>query len=288
MAAEFRSFNNFRNVEKAINGLNGILSGVTADKELNEQEILFLDIWLKSQERLKKDGDVIDLLDLIGDILQDGIVDQDEIDDLKQLCADILNYKKISNHDNEGAINEFLGLLQGVTADGQVNIKEFNYVREWIKAHGNLTSVWPIDAVFKHILQITEDEQVTGEELSEFAEMLKLITGSRFNETGSADGSVTEFLQDEVAELNHNGTFCFTGTFISGPRRAIEQLASERGATLKSGITQQLNYLVIGSVASKDWMFSSHGRKIEAAVKLRNEGHPIKIITEQRWLELVL
>lgn len=116
---------------------------------------------------------------------------------------------------------------------------------------------------------------------------MKLVTGSRFDETGSADGSATEFLQDEITELNFERSFCFTGKFVSGSRKTIEKVAAERGATLKDNISQQVDYLVIGSVASRDWMFTSHGRKIESAVKLRNEGHNIKIITEKRWLELI-
>lgn len=287
MKEHSRTFNNFRNIEKAINSLKGILSGLTADRKLNEHEVLFLDVWLKSQEHLHEDGDVIDLLDLTCDILRDGIIEQEELDDLNELCVDILSYKKAFTYEAEGVINEFLGVLQGVTADGVVNIKEFDFVSSWIKSHSDLKSTWPIDVVQKRILEITEDNHVSDAELADFAETMKLVTGSRFDETGSADGSATEFLQDEITELNFERAFCFTGKFVSGSRKTIEKAAAERGATLKDNISQQVDYLVIGSVASRDWMFTSHGRKIESAVKLRNEGHNIKIITEKRWLELV-
>ena len=41
---------------KAIHGLRGILTGVVADKRLNEKEFLFLDVWLKSQQYLAEHG----------------------------------------------------------------------------------------------------------------------------------------------------------------------------------------------------------------------------------------
>jgi len=40
---------------------------------------------------------------------------------------------------------------------------------------------------------------------------------------------------------------------------------------------------VIGTLASSDWRFSSHGRKIEKAIKLKEEGLPMVIIAEQTW-----
>jgi len=63
-----------RNTDKAVNGLLGILSGITADRRLNELEVLFLDVWLKSNQHLSNDPDAIDLIDLISDILSDGVV----------------------------------------------------------------------------------------------------------------------------------------------------------------------------------------------------------------------
>ena len=50
-------------------------------------------------------------------------------------------------------------------------------------------------------------------------------------------------------------------------------------------MSRAVNYLVIGTLASRDWRFSSHGRKIEKAVKLRGQGVPIRIISERVWLK---
>ncbi|MDX7612147.1 BRCT domain-containing protein [Aeromonas caviae] len=44
--------------------------------------------------------------------------------------------------------------------------------------------------------------------------------------------------------------------------------------------------LIVGSLASRDWMFTSHGRKIEAAIKNREEGHDIRIINEEDWVRI--
>jgi hypothetical protein len=43
------------------------------------------------------------------------------------------------------------------------------------------------------------------------------------------------------------------------------------------------HYLVIGVFASRDWMYTNYGRKIERAVELRQCGSGIAIISEEHW-----
>ncbi len=38
---------------------------------------------------------------------------------------------------------------------------------------------------------------------------------------------------------------------------------------------------------SRDGRFSSHGRKIEKAIKLKEKGMPVVIITERTWLKYI-
>jgi len=49
-------------------------------------------------------------------------------------------------------------------------------------------------------------------------------------------------------------------------------------------ITQKLDYLIIGELSSRDWRFSSYGRKIEKAMLLQEKGHALQIVTEEAWL----
>jgi hypothetical protein len=58
-----------------------------------------------------------------------------------------------------------------------------------------------------------------------------------------------------------------------------------KGGLPAPSITKKLNYLVIGSVGSRDWAHSTHGRKIEKAVSYRNGGAPLAIIGEEHWAD---
>jgi hypothetical protein len=50
-------------------------------------------------------------------------------------------------------------------------------------------------------------------------------------------------------------------------------------------VTSKTDVLVVGMIASPDWIQSTHGRKIEAAISMKQGGHPIVIVPEEHWLE---
>ena len=96
----------------------------------------------------------------------------------------------------------------------------------------------------------------------------------------------TAYFDDPIEEFIHSGKcICFTGKFISGARREVEAKAKSLGASTHPNISSKVNAVIIGSLASRDWRFSNHGRKIEKALKLQSEGHEMIIISEKVWIE---
>jgi NAD-dependent DNA ligase len=77
--------------------------------------------------------------------------------------------------------------------------------------------------------------------------------------------------------------FCFTGKFFSGTRQWCEDQVVQRGGAI-GGISRKLNYLVVGEIGSRDWIHSTHGRKIEKAVELVNAGDGLAIVGEEHWV----
>lgn len=65
----------------------------------------------------------------------------------------------------------------------------------------------------------------------------------------------------------------------------IEQIISDKGSEINSSINKSVNYLVIGTLASRDWLYASHGRKIEKALLLKCGGSEIRVITEPTLLK---
>jgi NAD-dependent DNA ligase len=78
-----------------------------------------------------------------------------------------------------------------------------------------------------------------------------------------------------------------TGEFIFGTRAACERLTLKAGGMPLDKVTKHVDVLVIGTRLSPDWAHTSFGRKIQRAAELQEQGHPIEIISERRWLEVV-
>ncbi len=281
-----RAFNYSRNRDKAAYALRGILYGIVADKELNEMEVMFLDIWIRSQENLDADGDVIDLLDAIGDILEDGYISKKELKELNGLVADIIEYGRQSSEGIEDGINELLGFLLGIAADGKITNSEFEALDRWLVNNSYISNKWPANILIDRVKEIKADGVVDEEEKQDLLESLKQITGQRFDETGDAYGAVAEVFSDDIVEFYHQDKkVCFTGKFVCGTRKVCEQSAKEKGALIAKSISADLDVLIIGTIASRDWRFTSHGRKIEKVLEYKQKGRKMMILSERAWLK---
>ena len=115
---------------------------------------------------------------------------------------------------------------------------------------------------------------------------VKQVTGTDTDESGVSIEASTEVWEDSLDELIVSGSvFCLTGDFVSGDRESVDTMLRCLGGETNSSVNKTVTYLVIGTLASRDWLYTSHGRKIEKALLLKREGSEIKIITERSLLK---
>ncbi|MGY3888005.1 hypothetical protein [Aeromonas aquatica] len=171
------SFGYKRNKQKALISLHGILSGLTADQRLNETEVLFMATWLKSDSEFKKDGDFLDIQDLIHDVLEDGIITADEKEDLLNLLNDVLQYNEIEHDNMDALVNMLLGFLQGISADSNIVEQEVHALRALLLKHRDLLASWPGSLLFNRLNDILADGEITEDEREDLLELtLERIT----------------------------------------------------------------------------------------------------------------
>jgi serine/threonine protein kinase len=89
-------------------------------------------------------------------------------------------------------------------------------------------------------------------------------------------GGVTRLRGKQVA---------FTGR-LSMPRREAARLVTDAGGKVSSAVTTRTEVLVRG-VGSPAWIADDQGRKLLAAVRIRERGGRIRVINESRFLRLV-
>lgn len=281
------AFNFRENVDKAFENLLGILSGVQADVAMTDGEIIFLQNWLSDQKYLHDDPDVFDLLDLLRSVLEDGFITAEEKQDLSQFVSIVLEYRDdyvyMANVDKE-AFRRALGIFSGIASDDELSDMELSYLNEWLDSHGELICHWPISEVNRVVKSALEDGVITSDEREGILSVLHEAVGGAFSDDGAASGKTTTLPLDDIECVEFDGrVFCVTGTMTYGSRKDCHDLITSLGGKISKGITKQLDYLVVGPVASRDWFNTSYGRKIEKAVGYRDEGCRLKIVSEEVW-----
>lgn len=271
--------------QRALNGLRGILAGIVADQQLNEKEFLFLDAWLQSQQFLADDDEVKQILAQVGEILADGKVSPDELNQMRDLVTTFLERSTDEQYDNVDQIDELMGFLTGVASDGVLNDSEVNALSSWLDSHHRVRSIWPASVIIERLDVILDDGIISEEERSDLLQTMRRLTSAKVNPTGINYEASTEVWEDETDKIDiADQVFCLTGDFVSGDRSAVETMLRLKGAKLSPNVNKSVDYLVIGTLASRDWLYTPHGRKIEKALLLKRQGVNVTVITERTML----
>lgn len=179
-------------------------------------------------------------------------------------------------------IDELIGIARGVAADGALNQSEVEFLQKWLAASVDLSDQPIIRVLYDRVNAVLSDGIADEDECRDLLTTLSAFASRDF-ELGEVLKATTLPLCDPAPTLMFDGrTYCFTGTFNFGQRKACEAAVSERGGRCGS-LTQKTNVLVIGLYATESWKHSSFGNKILKAADMRAQGVPIAIVSEQHW-----
>ena len=272
---------------KAIHGLRGILIGVVADKRLNEKEFLFLDVWLKSQQYLAEDPDVVNILRQVGDILEAGQISAEALAGMQEHIEQFISSKDTGDSDPVARIDELVGFLAGLAAD-ILNDMDISALSAWLESNTEVKDRWPANVIVSRLESILEDGIVTEGERSDFLTTVNQFIGPEFDSSDVTIEASTAVWEDQVEALDFEGsTFCLTGDFVSGDQDSVDTMLKCKGAVTQPNVNKDVDYLEIGPLASRNWLYTSHGRKIEKALLLKREGTQVTIITERTLLKFI-
>ena len=182
-------------------------------------------------------------------------------------------------------IQSLIGIVSGLVCDGQLNDSEISYLSTWIAENQELADVFPATIIFRRVREVLADNLITAEERDHLLKEFQELSGNRFHETGAAQPEAISSIFKPNAQVSfQNKVFVFTGEFLWGTRRECFKAVEKRGAIAKDSVTKDTNFLVIGAMASPDWIAANFGRKIQKAVDMSNsKKHDIAIIQEDTW-----
>jgi NAD-dependent DNA ligase len=181
-------------------------------------------------------------------------------------------------------VDELIGLCKGILLDGAVSKNEADGLMNWLEANKAAANVWPGSALYARLHRALADGALDPDEEKELLGILVQTVAPLGASESPANKSTALPIDDPPPTIVFVArTFCFTGQFASGSRQWCEQQVLARGGIPKASITKKLDYLVIGEIGSRDWLHSTHGRKIESAMTLKQEGATLQIIGERHW-----
>ena len=190
------------------------------------------------------------------------------------------------NHKNNvsKAINELLGIAKVVLMDGVVSDEEADFLKQWCENHSSLRKEWPISVLSNRMTEIFADGIVDDSERKDLKNLLEKITGGKPDVCDTEKLAIRLPIKSPEPEIVfEDKNFCITGKFILGPRKKVSSEIKSRGGFVESSVTYDLDYLVIGTEASRDWKHGNFGRKIEKAVKYQDKGG-LFIVSEEHFV----
>jgi NAD-dependent DNA ligase len=204
------------------------------------------------------------------------------------MITDIGAISALTNRRQNKAMELLMGMVTGMVADQQLHDMEIRFLNTWLTEHQEVTTVWPGCVIAESVKEVLADGIITDEERTHLLQTLQAMAVTDFSSTGSSTAEVMQLpIKDESDVDVRERHICLTGEFQFGTRSKCEQLTHAAGGLTVNTVTRKVAYLVVGTNVSPNWLHTSYGRKIQQAVTMQQDGHPICIISERRWLEVL-
>lgn len=191
---------------------------------------------------------------------------------------------------SERALSESIGLCRGLLADGNVDFGEAKILLDWLERNPDSSCGWPFDMILFRIREMLADGVLDAEEEAELIDTLMKLTGGGMAgiENAFVSGSTTLPLDQPPPSITwQDRGFVFTGQMACGTRKQCQEVVKTLGGFPLANISRKMHYLVIGTIGSEAWLYSTHGTKINSAIDLKRDGLPIAIVSEEHWMRQV-
>jgi NAD-dependent DNA ligase len=277
-------------IDKAVHALKGILCGISIDEHLNAAEISEVLNWLNEHARLRHRAPFSELIPALERVLADGIIDPEEQQDLIWLCKNLSSEEGYFNEVTH-TIQSLHGIMQGILADGVVSDEEIRALSDWVDEHAFLKGSYPYDELDSLLLSVLKDGKIDESERT----MLEVFFSdfASFSRTKRISDEASRIENGRIKQARLSGVcsncpevsftekgFTFTGASVKAKRADLMGHVTLRGGTVRPGVSQKTDFLIIGADGNPCWAFACYGRKVEQAVELRRQGHAIVLVHE--------
>ena len=277
-------------LEKSVNSLLGLIEGVAVDGLINASELGFLRLWLSEHDELRDRHPFNELNPVVQAAIADGVITEEERADLLWLCEQLRSTEYFDS--TTADIQRLHAMLGGILADGRISEAELRGLVAWQNEHQHLKTCWPYDEVESLITAVLEDKVIDEREHESlndfFSEFITVLDQRTIKNPGVTEGGTFKGIFAVCPTIEFVGSkFCFTGESTRYKRRELTEIVSRLGGEVRSSLSADVGYLVIGANGNPNWAYACYGRKVERAVELRKAGSRLLIIHENDFHDAV-
>ena len=295
--APYRRFTERQRVDKAVQTLTGLLRGIAIDEELNASEIAEVLNWCDEYRQLVDRAPFNELVPKLDGMMSDGMIDPEEQEDLLWLCKNLSPESEYYD-DITHEIQVLQGMLHGIMSDDHVSVTEATALQNWIDDHAHLKGTYPYDELDSLLMAVLADGVIDADEQDMlrrfFEDFIQYSFAKRVRSeadrvrAGLTREKTLPAICASCPDLEFaKRSFSFTGSSMKAKRTEIAGHVERRGGIFVPNLTQKTDFLVVGAGGNPCWAFSCYGRKVEKAVQLRKEGHPITIVHESDFWDAI-
>jgi hypothetical protein len=211
---QYIKFTSRARLDKSINSLLGLIEGIAIDGAINESEVGFLNLWLEEHADVRDRHPYSELVPVVRAALDDGVLTQDERDDIIWLCEKL---RSTEFYDKTTAdLQRLHAVLGGIVSDGRITEEELQGLSAWLAEHEHLRSCWPYDEIDSLILGVMKDKKIDEREhailKSFFSEFIAVLDDRTIVVPLVKDEESIVGLCAVCPEIEFNGSkFSFTG-----------------------------------------------------------------------------
>lgn len=264
--------------------LQGLIDGISADNVIQPKEVEALRYWIKNHDHISNRAPFAEIIQTIKDALADNKITDGELKDIRYVCQKVMSsFEKNKTRTNQ--IQKLHGVASGVAADGYLHPTEWIYLQNWILKNPELKGSWPYDEIEALTTKHKSSDLLKPEEVEVVLHYLNDFCGFNGNAAlthplNEPDTAITGICAVCPEIIISGKTFCLTGESKKFPRKKIAEMILSHGGSFKDDMSKQVDYLIVCDEGSAMWTYSCYGRKVEVAVNLRKQGHPVLIVHE--------
>lgn len=277
----YKKFSNPSLIERDLQRLAGLISGIGGDKEINQVEYTKLVEWINEKKDYENKQPYSQVIQVLRDAINDKFLSNEESENIIWLCNQYIETNGYFNAIT-GGIQRLHGIIAGISIDGIINDREVEFLDNWLEENDFLKNTWPYDELYNVITMIVQDNIVTEEEKNELLQFCKSISSEHNDETNDnlLKHIKTGFYQIDPEVIIPEKNFCITGKSRKYNRKEIAEKIELYGGYVSNNVSSKLDYLIVCDEKNSCWAFSCYGRKVEEAIKHRKSGSNMLIIHE--------